>query len=576
MRALGRIALVALALAAAAAVAIALWLPRYVASPDFAARLRAAAREASGREVEWRALSVGLVPLRLVATGARIAGSEAGAPALEAERVDLRLALLPLFARAVVVDSLALDGAVLHIVRTKAGVDWGAPLPSSGGGSGEAGAGSGPSLALRNLRVAGSRIAFEDRAVAPPASLELLDVAATLRAAAAGPLAVDLSGRLAGGGELRAEGSLSPGGAGDLTMTLRGVSLAQIAPWLGKDVQLAAGSADGTLRAGGPLRGPDQLEADLQLADADLRVAQVGLRGPVAARASLAAAAGGAAGYGGHFEIDATRAELVYGGAFRKPPGASATADGKLVTQPDGKLGVDAVKISIKNMDGQGRLGPGGPSLALADPASLDADLAGLAADPARPLAGARGSAAFAAGRGRIPGVSPLERVLASLRGAGDLARSLLDSESLRPLLGDEFESLRGSFELGEGRARTQDLVVAYPGYALGLRGSIGLLDERLDLAGSLTLGQQLGEALAPESPLGGRTYALARIGGTVSDPTVEIEPEAAAALAAGIALGRRGKLERKIDKHLGGGTGRQILNALDGLLRQPGGKEHR
>jgi len=576
MRMLARIALAALGLLAAGAVAIALWLPRYVASPDFAARLRAGAREISGRDVEWRELSVGIVPLRLIASGVRISGSDAGPPALEAEHVDLRLALLPLLARTVAIDSLALDGAALRIVRSKAGVDWGGPPEPSAGGHGGGGPESGGlALAVRNLRVASSRVSFEDRSVAPPASLELLDVAAKLRGAGAGPVAVDLSGRLAGGGELRADGSLAPTGSGSLTLTLRGVAVAQLAPWLGKNVQLTGGSADGTLRAGGPLRAPDQLEADLKLDGADLRVAEVGLRGPVAAHALLAAQTGAAGGYGGHFEIDATRAELVYGGAFRKPPGASATADGKLVTQPDGKLGVDAVKLSIKNMDGQGSLAPGGPSLVLEDPASLDADLEGLLANPQRPLAGARGRVAFAAGRGRIPGVSPLQRALASLGDTGGLAQSLLsDHHKLQRFESDAFESLRGSFELREGRAHTEDLAVQYPGYALGLRGSIGLVDEGLDLAGSLTLGEDAGQALAPGMSGASRTFSLARIGGTVSDPSIEIEPEAAAALAAGIALGKRGKLERKIDKHLGDGAGRQVLDALGGLLRGPAGKE--
>jgi len=593
MRALARAALAALAAAGIAAAALALWLPRYVASPAFEARLRAAAHDASGRDVEWRALSVGLWPPRFVASGVRVAAGGAQPPALEADRVELRLALLPLLARAFVVDSLAIDGATLRLVRGASGLALAGSLPAAAGDPQHGG--GGPSLAVRDLRVAGSRAVFEDRSVAPPASIEVVDLAGRARGAAIGaPIAVDVSGRLAGGGTLRAEGQLGPL---DLELTLDGVALAPFAPWLGKNLRLGAGSVSGTLRARGPLRfegvvlrAPEQLDTELHLADADLRVGEVGVRGPVDARAELrvpgdvaaapdrpAGAAGVQGGYAGTFSIDATAAELVYGGAFRKPPGAPATADGKLASQPDGKLGVESVKLSIKRMGGQGSLAPErGPRIVLEEPGSLDADLEGLLADPGHPLAGARGRISFAAGKGRFPGVSPLGLLLAKLGELGDVVPALADGHrKLERLEGDEFESIRSELRVADGRAHVDELDVRYPGYVLGLRGSLGLVDEGLDLVGSFTPGETLDAALGAEGSARGRTLALARVRGTVSEPRIEVEREAALAFAAGMALGsKRSKLERKLDKRLGQGSGRQLLDTLGGFLALPPGKE--
>ena len=115
MRLLRRFLLAALVLALLAGAALALWLPRYVASPQFDARLRAAASSAIGREVGWRALSVGLIPPRVIASDAHVGAGDT--PALQAERVELRLALLPLLSRTLLADSLALDGLSLQLVR---------------------------------------------------------------------------------------------------------------------------------------------------------------------------------------------------------------------------------------------------------------------------------------------------------------------------------------------------------------------------------------------------------------------------------------------------------------------------
>src|SRR5262249_8364655 len=170
MRLLRRFLLAALALALLAGAALALWLPRYVASPQFDARLRAAASSAIGREVGWRALSVGLIPPRVIASDAHVGAGDT--PALQAERGELRLALLPPLSRTLLADSLALDGLSLQLVRGAAGIEWGEPAAVPAAAPAAASReprseGSRLALAVRSLRIASARIAFTDRTVAP-------------------------------------------------------------------------------------------------------------------------------------------------------------------------------------------------------------------------------------------------------------------------------------------------------------------------------------------------------------------------------------------------------------------------
>jgi len=110
------------ALLAVAVVALALLLPRLLASEAVRSRIQAAAESAVGREVHYGELEVGLLPPSLLALDVSVAGVSADSPRLaEVERVALRLALLPLLARAVVVESLTLQQPTVHLVRTKDG-----------------------------------------------------------------------------------------------------------------------------------------------------------------------------------------------------------------------------------------------------------------------------------------------------------------------------------------------------------------------------------------------------------------------------------------------------------------------
>ena len=124
MRSLAQLALAALVLVAAALGALAIALPRYVRSDAVRAKLEAAAEQGLGREVGYADLDVGLFPPSLVVVGLFVAGPTPQAPpALEAEEVALRLALAPLLARTVVIDSLVARGAKLRLVRSAEGVE---------------------------------------------------------------------------------------------------------------------------------------------------------------------------------------------------------------------------------------------------------------------------------------------------------------------------------------------------------------------------------------------------------------------------------------------------------------------
>jgi len=713
MRVLGRVVLALGAVLLLALGAAAWLLPRWIESDGFRDVLVAAARGATGRDVAWDDLSLALLPPRLVATQLRV--GDAAAPLVLSERVDMRIAAAPLLARVLLVDSLALEGVTWRIVRGGDGVEL--PIakhdtpsaaasaavapPASTGSTAQrepaAPSASGPALrfAVRSVALHRSRIVWDDRVATPPVSIEVREVEGRAEGTSAdAPADVSLAGTLASGGTLRVGGTATRDGTIDLEATLDGVDLAPFAAYFGRNFALT-GRVGGTLRARGPAAAPEALEADLEVADASLRAGDVAAQGPVAIKARLHRAV---AVPEGDFEVDATRAQLsAYGGAFKKPPGAPATASGKLVRDANGRLGVDAVRLSIKNMNGQMRVTPDGvhfdaapfdltgwgeviPALVsvapegtiaiegvrvatgplaltgrvrldgvrlrpagrapialrgaligqgaslaseglfatvsgqrialalrvdglddaprhhsqldtksadarallealtgkpdlLEGPATIAADLAGPF--DATALAGVAGGIDLAVGAGRIPGVSPLRAAVDGLAGHSESAR-LIDRKraevSLAPYLGDHFESITGHFAVGGGRARTDALVLRYPGYQLELRGSVGLADQSLDLAGRIALEEKVLTALAerpPEEAGGGtRVIEVARVRGTAEQPKLEIDRAGALAFAATFALAqRREKLERKLDKQLGDGSGGAILDALDQLL---------
>jgi len=119
LRALGRVALALGAVLLLALGAAAWLLPRWIESDAFREVLVGAARDATGRDVAWHDLSLALFPPRLVATQLRV--GDAAAPLVLSERVDMRIAVAPLLARVVLVESLALEGVSWRVVRSADG-----------------------------------------------------------------------------------------------------------------------------------------------------------------------------------------------------------------------------------------------------------------------------------------------------------------------------------------------------------------------------------------------------------------------------------------------------------------------
>jgi hypothetical protein len=133
------------------------------------------------------------------------------------------------------------------------------------------------------------------------------------------------------------------------------VGLAPAASYLDADARLA-GTVSGTLALAGPARRPHRVTARLSLKDGDVALDEIALRGPLRVEADLEGEPGAPSG---RFDVDASDAELVVGGAFRKPPGTAATVTGRLVSGPDGLLGVDDVKLHVRNVDAAGKLRTG-------------------------------------------------------------------------------------------------------------------------------------------------------------------------------------------------------------------------
>ncbi len=385
MRVVTRVIAALLVLFGAALVALLVLLPRYVDSPAVRERILAAAREWTGRDVNYRSLRFGFFPPRLVVEEPQVAAAAEGEkPAFAAEGVDLQFSLLPLLARHIVIDSLAVKGAQLSLVRTSEGIELPGkqqsrdPKPAKDNepetGADETAAaeqtpgtdseeensqqetteaeGGGVGFAVRELSLQRASLALEDRTRKPPVTWQLTDVNAEARALSLrSPIAFTLSGSLASNGHLRAEGEFQHGGFLNTDVKLEAVELAPFEAYMTKQEQLR-GAVTGTLHYVTAQKQAPQLKADLKLAQGNLVFAEVALRGALSLVADLAGSP-----LAGTFEIDATQAQVVYGdGVFDKPPGTPATASGRLLPAADGAFAVDDVHVRVHNLDAHGRL----------------------------------------------------------------------------------------------------------------------------------------------------------------------------------------------------------------------------
>jgi uncharacterized protein involved in outer membrane biogenesis len=673
------------ALAAIAAVfalvvlALAIALPRIAASDAVRARLVAAVQDATRREFTVKTISAGLFPPHIELAEPALAG-DADGPSASARSAELRLAVLPLLARVVVVRSLVVEGASVHLLRDDAGVHLaGTDLPEAPKpertetpDAEEADRSDGFSLAVQRVVLRDGAVRFDDRTRDPVARIELRSVELELKGRSPeAPVDVTLRTALGGEGTIALTGSGRRNGPFAAEIELRDVELAPFAPYA--DGAELPGRIGGVISISGKAQTPDHLKLALAIAE-PFRFGSLAASGPVSLTADLD---GDLRAPQGPFELDASEGELSLGASFTKPRGEKARAVGRirrerthgastlrleavdltvgrvraraeielaprreitLDAEPfaaealaelvpplagkdvGGKIGLEALRIDLEPLAVHGRIalaplawksgsdapievrgaleGRGdaieGKDLRLSlggESGPLTLRLADLAGTPrfaaTAKLAKADSSAvvaAFGGDRDRLSGPLDLDARLAGPLAGGDaLVEALTGDVSFRIAPGrlakislltaafaaadatrrshgegsDQFDSLSGRFEIAKGDARTENLRLEYEGYTAELRGRVGLADRKLDLRSTLAGSR-------------GRTIPLASVTGTIDAPEVAMSREALAGVAAAYTGDerRREKWERKLDKRLGEGEGKQVLEALDKVLQ--------
>ncbi len=352
MRILMRVLGVVVLLLVAALVAAALILPGVIDSDEFRERVGVAAEDALGRNVGYGTIGFAFFPPSVVVEQVVVAGESAEKPPLlEGERLELRASLLPLLARTLVVDSLSLRGARLNLVRTDTGIE----IPSAKSKGEDAAANepddadAGFDLAVARVNLDEVDIVLEDRSVSPAVTWELRGMTAHARGiSAAEPVELDFELELASGGKVSGSGDASLAGVVDLEVKFSEVALEPVRAYLGSGSTLA-GRLSGTIVAVGPAANLESLRVDAQLSDGRFALDDMEIVGSVKLVADLH---GGPAAPRGTFDIDATDAEVRYGGMFTKPPGDAATVQGKLVEGADGSTGIDDIHFKVRNFKG--------------------------------------------------------------------------------------------------------------------------------------------------------------------------------------------------------------------------------
>jgi len=347
-----------------------------------AARLRveAVARSALGSGVRFQGVSTRLAPPALLLRHVVVSDPASAGPPLQAARVRLALAPLPLLVGRLEVRDVRIDegrAVVRGSARALAALLPGAAEAAARGASGM-GVGSATSRAggFRSLSLHDCELVLQDDRLERPPELTIEGLHGTLRAEA-GATRLRLAGRVPAGGRVAAEGTLSPDGTLDLRARLDDVPLAPFAPWFGAEGPLS-GTASGTLglvrRAG---ESQAAVKADLVAAPVALELGSALLRGPITLRGELAL---GASDTTGRFQLDASEAELLGPGGFRKPPGRLATADGVLRPNADGTLAVDALRLRITGfgIEGSPRVGAAAAAAARAPATAAPAAAEGV------------------------------------------------------------------------------------------------------------------------------------------------------------------------------------------------------
>ncbi len=363
MRLFTRLALALALLLVVGIGALLLLLPKIVQSPEIRAGIEQVALDTTGRSFSYEELSFGLFPPRLILREPVLSGEAPGDPPfVEAATIDLKLALAPLFARVVLVDSLTIDGASLVLVRTKDGVSLPGPPQVSPGDQAsaekaptpESKQDDGPRFGIRRFTLSNSSVVLIDRTFSPPQrfALEQVNLTATGSSPDA-PIEVALSGQLARGGDLEVSGDVRLDGELALVGKLGALDLAGFSPLLGAG-RSVAGSLDMDFEVIGPAAEPQLLRAELHGEKLAVIWDDVHYDGPLLAKLELT---GPLAQPEGLFSADASGGKIVYGDAvFTKPAGTPATVSGQIITDSAGNLGLDNVNLKIHRMDARASL----------------------------------------------------------------------------------------------------------------------------------------------------------------------------------------------------------------------------
>jgi len=181
---------------------------------------------------------------------------------------------------------------------------------------------------------------------------------------------------------------------------------------------------------------------------------------------------------------------------------------------------------------------------------SVEFDLSWQGAPSAESLAMATGQVQVAFDKGQLTGISPGAGRVLGLASFAALPRHLsLDFSDLTDK-GFAFDTIRGDFELHDGSAYTDDVLVKGPAAEIGLIGRIGLKNKDYDqtvavtgnvsstlplaafVAGPVVGGAVLLFSQVFKQPLKGLARGYYRITGTWDNPTVERIKSADAAAA--------------------------------------------
>jgi hypothetical protein len=324
-----RVSLAIAGLVALALTALAIALPRIAQRPEVRDEIARAALAATGRELRFGELEAGVLPPRLIIESPELVAREGEAP-LRADRVALRLALLPLLAGQIGVDTLTLDGADLTFARTPGGFEL--PVQIAAGEEPTPEASSSVDLTVREVHVTRSRVALEDRIAVPTTTWALEDVDARASGSLlTGVVRFDAEAKLASGGSLAASGELGGDGQLGVRVALGGVAL---------------GAAKAYFPADASASGEASFEADLS--------------GPTDALA-------------GSLSVNLDDAELAFGDSFRKPGGEKLRISGTLalagddVALRDGRLALRDLETPLEvEMAAKTRATLGGGALELA------------------------------------------------------------------------------------------------------------------------------------------------------------------------------------------------------------------